>query len=217
MKAYAYSTRFLYRFAIAVAVAFLLTSTAQAQTIPLKASRWLINPKQANERSPEQDGNAVAFDFSKNQYTGYLVTATTGALHGDTLTATLNIQTAEAKPGKRVRFIPKPNGDCIAPATVRFYFQTGELYNDVRGTRWWSNQVSWELKAGVITLSVDLSPKNFSGTFGEQGSSMPDYFWHAANFPTYIGLTFGGNCHYGHGVVIKKGAARFELLEYSTR
>jgi hypothetical protein len=46
---------------------------------------------------------------------------------------------------------------------------------------------------------------------------MPDAFNNAKRHPTYIGLTLGGSCSFGHGVRVKKGQARLLVLDYRIR
>jgi len=215
---------------IAPFLLLLLVVSASAQTtIPLNASRWVIDPKRPQENKPFQEGEAIAFNFPESPYAdpfssgpwlGYLVTPWNAPLRGQTLTATFTLETDGPKNGKRVRFnyVGEAANTCESPANVRFYFQTGDLYNNNDGSRWWSNPGRWVLVKGsnLATLTVDLSPQNFTSTYGHSGGTMPSAFWNAVNHPSYVGLTFGGGCFFGHGINVFKGSAKFTLVDYST-
>jgi hypothetical protein len=227
MNTYPQSTRTIFSFAIAFVVAILLAGDTSAQSLPLKASRWLIDPGKPQQSRPFDDNGAISFDLpiseqpdpnSKGPWLGYVVLPWTQAIRGEFLTVTLNVTVAGPKHGRRIKFNYKSEAAnvCDAPASVRLYFQTSTLYNSTDGTRWWASAVSYQLSAGLVTLTVPLTPKNFSSTYGHSGDSMAPYFWHALEHPTYVGLTFGGGCFYGHGVNVSKGQARVTVLEYGS-
>lgn len=191
-------------FAVALLLAF-----------PLDPSLWLLDPQQPDQGVVFSKKGGVAFNFptvDTGSYTGNLFLPWPAPLSG-TLTATIQVVTFPAG-DKPVRFIPAP-GPCVSPAMVHLYFQTGDLYNDVDGTRWWSNPVAWTLQDGTVMLEVDLTPDNWSSTFGHPASTMPADFANTLSHPTFVGLTFGGGCSFGHGVATAKGTAQFRLLSFS--
>jgi hypothetical protein len=101
-------------------------STAHAQNVPLKASRWLVDPKLTTEASPYQDGGAIAVSFDRQ--VGYILTPWTAAINGDVLTVTLTVQTEPVKASKPVRFVaPASASGCVSPASAHIYFQTADL------------------------------------------------------------------------------------------
>jgi hypothetical protein len=211
------------RIKFSTAVAFLLlifSLTAQAQQFPLDASLWVIDPQQTDQIYPFNKGGTLAFWFpnysvTPDAFTGNLYLPWSPPLTGSAFTAQMQVDTFPTDPTKSVRFIPAYNGDCVSPAQAHVYFQTGALYNDLDGTRWWSNPVAWELQGGTVTLTVPLDPSQWSSTFGHFGTELPAQFQNALAHPTYVGITFGGNCAFGHGVQVRKGDARFRLSSFS--
>jgi hypothetical protein len=194
--------------------------SVKAQTFPLDASQWTIDPQQIDQMQPFNKNGAVAFWFpnytvNPDWFTGNLYLPWTQPLTGTSFVATIQIDTFPVDPIKAVRFVPAYNGDCISPAQAHIYFQTGSLYNDLDGTRWWSNPVAWELQNGSVTLTVSLDPSQWSSTYGHFGTELPAQFQNAIAHPTYVGITFGGNCAFGHGVQTKKGDARFKLYYFA--
>lgn len=103
---------------------------------------------------------------------------------------------------------------CVFPASVRLFFwqwggsATGE-------DRWWSNPVSYQLAPGAGTLSVPLTPDQWSDVAGQIGTEDPQGFAGALNNINFVGLTFGGGCFFGHGVSVSGGTAEFYLTGYS--
>jgi hypothetical protein len=70
---------------------------------------------------------------------------------------------------------------------------------------------------GSVTLTVPLDPSQWSSTFGHSGTQLPAEFANALQHPTYVGITFGGNCAFGHGVQVRKGDAQFRLSSLSVQ
>ena len=109
-----------------------------------------------------------------------------------------------------------PDNSCPAPASVRPYIEHSRGV-DCDFCRWWSNQVSYNLKEGSVTLTVPIEPAFWSSVWGKianQDSQTLEGFMSATRSMGQIGMTFGGGCSYGHGVSVSGGTARFTLTEY---
>lgn len=113
----------------------------------------------------------------------------------------------------------EPSNTCERPATVRPFIWarsngTGE------GDRWWSNEAAYPLAAGSATLTVPLTPdqwSNVSGKLGTTDGATRAAFDAALRDVSSLGLTFGGGCFFGHGVNTHGGTARFVLSDYRTQ
>lgn len=190
-----------------------------ATMFPLDPALWLLDPQQPDAGVVFTKHGALAFNFptvDTGAYTGNLYLPWAGPLDG-TLIAAIQVVTFPVG-DKPVRFIPAPNGDCISPARVYLYFQTGPLYDSTEGTRWWAVLDSWPLGdtgGATVVLSASLEdPSRWYSVYGHPATDVPG-FENAKAHPTYVGLTFGGNCTNGHGVATGKGTAQFRLLSYA--
>lgn len=111
-----------------------------------------------------------------------------------------------------------PSNTCTTPASARFYLERidNNYYDDFQ--RWWSNPVSFQLKAGgLTTISVPLKPDQWSSVLGARGSdnaNATNGFKATLSNPKAIGLTFGGGCFFGHGVNVSGGTARFTVTDF---
>ena len=102
------------------------------------------------------------------------------------------------------------NNTCAYTAHVRL-FMWQWLDASTGGDRWWSNPIAYELAPGTTTLTVQLSPTEWSNVNGQFGTADPRGFSDALNHLHYVGMTFGGGCFYGHGVSVNGGTAEFVL------
>jgi hypothetical protein len=117
-------------------------------------------------------------------------------------------------------YMMETGNTCATSATVRLFLErknddlTQEFY------RWWSNPTVYDLQPtpGNITLSVPLTPDQWSsvfGRFGNQNATTLKGFQDALGDLGHVGMTFGGGCFFGHGVNISGGTARFALISYT--
>jgi hypothetical protein len=106
-----------------------------------------------------------------------------------------------------------------APAYVTLMLQKQDDDYGTDFSRWWTTyQYRGELKAGEYTLTVPLDPANWSSVFGHGANTSPatlQGFHDALNNLGHVGMTFGGGCCAGHGVMVTGGTARFVLEGYS--
>ena len=100
--------------------------------------------------------------------------------------------------------------NCISPAKVRVLLMK-DMYGEYN--RWWSSEAA-ELKDGAFEILIPIEPNRWSSVYGKAGdanSSSLKGFWNTFKKKSWLGLTFGGGCFYGHGVRMSSGSARFEL------
>ncbi len=159
------------------------------------------------------NGLSFAFPASQTKPINYLAQDRTAALiEGSTLTFTVAIVATSGTPA--FRYDTEAANTCVAPATVRPYFQGLESYGDFE--RWWSNPSAIQVVSGVTAaISVPLTPDQWSSVYGAFGNSSQDANdgWHLSlNYPGKVGLSFGGGCFFGHGVYVTGGTAEFRLL-----
>lgn len=109
---------------------------------------------------------------------------------------------------------------CNPPATVRPLIMSGSDPFNVNNplARWWSNPTAFVLANGTITLSIPLTPDRWSsadGRFGNQDATTLAGFAQAISHVSALGVTFGGNGFFGHGVNLTGGGtARFRIVSY---
>jgi hypothetical protein len=113
-------------------------------------------------------------------------------------------------------FTFNPNG-CNAPAQVRLMIERSDddMINEFG--RWWAYPTTprtFPLAIGTATITVPMTPDNWSSVYGKKGTQAPAQFSDAIKHIGSVGMTFGGGCYAGHGVWIKSGHARFEFLDY---
>ena len=109
-----------------------------------------------------------------------------------------------------------PDNTCVVPAKVR-PFIWAHRDSPAEFDRWWSNPIAYELAAGSATITVSLSPDQWSsvnGKFGNADAGARAGFQSAIKAVSSLGLTFGGGCFFGHGVDVSGGTAKFVLSRY---
>ena len=136
----------------------------------------------------------------------YLTTRAGGPLRGQSITMSIEVSGSGA-----FRFRLEPGNTCPGEATVRLLIERRN--DDMRQEfhRWWSNPKAIVLAAGSHTLTIPLTPGEWSSVFGKKGDAAPEEFSAALEDAGAIGLTFGGGCFFGHGVNVTGGEATFVL------
>lgn len=187
--------------------------------ISLDSRSWTISGAfYGKSQSPTQLANGGFYlnfpDHLTGKYVGYLTTSTCSIYGASVLTATLQVLTT----GAPVFMYDSEIGNaCPSPSKVRAYFQSG---GPGEFDRWWANPISYQLAAGMVTLTVPLTPDQWSSLYGRLGNFSPEAtagFIHAQQNPQLIGFTFGGGCFFGHGVDVLGGTAQFQLLNYEAK
>lgn len=92
---------------------------------------------------------------------------------------------------------------------VQGYGVSGSTGENIQ--RWWSNPISVKLTGGDTTLTVPLTPDQWSDVDGQSGESNLSAFADAMDHAGWIGLTFGGGCSFGHGVNTAEPGVTFTL------
>lgn len=108
---------------------------------------------------------------------------------------------------------------CSIPASVRPFLWANNNGNGAHD-RWWSNPRSFPLADGSATISVPLEPgswSNVNGQFGNADSVARFNFDKALLNVSRLGVTFGGGCSFGHGINVRGGSAKFQLIEFAIR
>jgi hypothetical protein len=205
---------------------FTLAGSVVAQTnFPLDPSQWLLDPQQTDQGMVFAKKGTLAFWFpayatTPDDYAGYLLLPWTQALTGSTFSATVQVITFPAGTVP-VRFTAPYNGGCVSEGRVYIFFQTGQLYNGIEGTQWWAAADAWPIgDTGTATVIISAAlndPSRWASVYAHSGTELPAEFANAKAHPTYVGLTFGGNCANGHGLNTRKGEAQFRLVSLTVQ
>ena len=131
---------------------------------------------------------------------------------GGALTITINIVTT-GNPVFQYYVEPGNPRSNIASGAFRFLIWSGNQ-NPNDGYRWWGATELVGLSAGRKTMSIPLDPVNWSGVMGLRGNVDIANWNNAIRNVSSIGLTFGGNYFFGHGVYVTGGTARFTIEKF---
>lgn len=101
------------------------------------------------------------------------------------------------------------------PATVHLFFEQKNDDMVSANGRWWAD-ISGGYDLGsednsTISLIVPFTPDQWSNVYGEHNA---DAFYAALNNVGWIGITFGGDFFWGHGVALSGGTAQYHLLDF---
>jgi hypothetical protein len=147
------------------------------------------------------------FDFPSRNGVHYVYKPAPAIKVGQSITMRFAISGSD-KPN----FVPTEG---TATARVRLFLQQrGDTVTAQEPyKRWWSVPYV-ELHEGESTLSVAVSPDQWTSVFGQGGAEVPNEFSTAISKLGNVGFTFGGTFA-GHGVFVTGGSARFGLKEFS--
>ena len=198
-------------------------SSAEANWQPsARAEKWDIRYSPGMPEHPVQDGKGWRFSFP--QYDGalpcdprvvcpsigYITTAAVGPLRGQSIKMIVEI-TGLAK----VQYQLEPSNTCFSAPKMRLLIQrqndefTQEFY------RWWSNPKALLLIPGRHSITVPLTPDQWSSVSGKNGEFAHEEFYAALEDVGNIGMTFGGGCFFGHGVNVSGGQVMFAVREFA--
>jgi hypothetical protein len=190
-----------------VVLALLLTACDAESLLPWsqRTNDWKIaySPNMPTSMSGTK-GNWY-FDFPSQNGVHYVYKLAPAIKVGQTITmhfvitGNANFVPTEGTATARLRLFLQQRGDTLTAQ---------EPYK-----RWWSLPYV-ELGEGEFTLSVPLSPDQWTSVFGQRGAEVPNEF--NATIPNLenVGFTFGGTFA-GHGVFVTGGNARFVLKKFS--
>jgi len=205
-------------FRIVPAVAALVVSSVSWQAmdkqISLEPEAWDIRFSYDMPEHPAAEGAGWAFSFpsgsncmGKSGCPGvhYVTTKYTTPLPADsTLIISFKV---EATSDTVFNFKLKWDNTCDGPpASAHAMLERAD--DDLHGAnnRFWSNPIALRLGNGEYTMTIKLSPDQWTNVEGERSpSGFAETLEHMGN----IGLTFGGGCFFGHGVNVSGVPARF--------
>ena len=202
------------------AILFLFPTLAFAQLIlPLSASKWGIYwdnvPQPYNLFTGE-----LAFDFAQHSsglWDGYLLTGVGTKRAPAKLSGTMVITLAcISAPSVVFRWDSESgNVGCPTPANARPIIYSGLKSLVKSGSdRWWAHSIAYTLTNGTATLTIPLTPGNWSNVNGVLDVNNPTGFQACLNSVSWVGMTFGGGCFYGHGVNVEGGNAQFIISDF---
>jgi hypothetical protein len=98
------------------------------------------------------------------------------------------------------------------PATVHLFFeQQNDDLRDPNG-RWWATWSKYDLGSQdntTIRFVIPLTPDQWSNVYGQRDATS---FYAALENIGWVGLTFGGQSFFGHGVALRSGSAKYALV-----
>jgi len=101
----------------------------------------------------------------------------------------------------------------IPPATVHLFLeQKNDDLSDPNG-RWWATWSQYDLGSQdntTVTFVIPLTPDQWSNVEGQRDSTS---FYAALGNIGWVGVTFGGQYFFGHGVALFDGSAKFVLVD----
>lgn len=106
------------------------------------------------------------------------------------------------------------------PATVHLFFEQqndGDL--NAPDGRWWAASSEYTLGSQdgqTISYTIPFTPGYWSNVEGQQGIEYPQAFAASLANIGWVGMTFGGQNEYGHGVHLTSGSAKYILINYQT-
>lgn len=77
--------------------------------------------------------------------------------------------------------------------------------------RFWSNPAECELMSGTFTLTADLKPNQWQSENGKMATTNVSLFLKAIDESAYVGLTFGDDTGFAHGVWVSSTGFKFKL------
>ena len=161
-------------------------------------------------------GSHLVFDFPATGSINYLYNSQPPRVIGGALSISLQVSASDSA---IFNFMTEPFNTCPTPASVRPLIWTNRNgFGDF--DRWWANQTAYVLAPGATTMTVALTPdqwSNVNGTLGSAGAAAQAGFAAALRNVSSLGLTFGGGCFFGHGVNVPRGTATFTLLRYGVQ
>jgi len=182
----------------------------------MAAKNWDILYSIGMPRTPTAlSGTSWFFDFpdiSKGEI-DYLTQKVTGSIKASSISINMEITTTGTP---EFDYKTEPGNTCVSPANARFYIQ--RAWNNDNYVRWWSNPVAIPLVAGPNSVRVNLTPSEWTDTWGNRGDKDAESvagFNKTLESPQQIGMTFGGGCFFGHGVRVVGGTAKFIVTKFA--
>jgi len=178
----------------------------------LDPQKWFIYYSNDMLSHPSADPNgAWSFEFpgwQKGGHVNYVQTPFNATTMLHNISITFRVET------NAPQYVVREPGD-ILPATFHVFFeQQNNNLSDPNG-RWWARPSKYDLGSQdntSITFVVPLTPDQWTNVFGQQD---PNSFYAAFRNVGWIGVTFGGQRFFGHGVAVSGGSAKYVLVDIS--
>ena len=105
-----------------------------------------------------------------------------------------------------------PYQNCNAqPTTVRPIIHAYREDWNNEFARWWPRDVRYVLAPGSATLTIPLDYTAWSSVNGKVDQAQ---FKQALRNVSSLGVTFGTDCFFGHGIQVQNGSATFSVTSY---
>lgn len=184
---------------------------AAPNVVSLDPQSWYVFYSAQMPPHPSTDaGGAWSFDFPSSESGGhvnYVQTPFNVTTTPHDVTITFKVESVAPQ------YQVLDPGD-IPPATVHIFFeQQNDNLSSANG-RWWAGASQYNLGSKdntTITFSVPLTPDQWSNVDGQRNSQS---FYAALANVGWIGVTFGGQYFWGHGVALGGGSAKYVLVDF---
>jgi hypothetical protein len=183
----------------------------EPNVVSLAPQNWYIYYSEGTRSNPSADGAGTwSLEFPSSETNGhvnYVQTPfnSTTALHN--VSMTFRVDSSEAQ------YVVLDPGD-ILPATFHLFIeQKGDDLSNPNG-RWWAQTGGYNLGSHdneTITLSVPLTADQWTNVYGQYDAQE---FPNALENIGWIGVTYGGQFFWGHGVATSAGSAKFVLVDF---
>jgi len=183
---------------------------AEANVVQLTPGDWSIKYSSGMPANPSADpGAAWSFKLPSSESAGhvnYVQSPFNETIQMHSVSLTFRIESDDPT------YNVLDTGD-ILPATFHIFFeQQGDNLIEPDG-RWWATP-GYNLGSQdnqTLTITVPLTSDHWSNVNGETD---PQRFASAWQNVGWVGITFGGQYFWGHGVALSGGTARFVLVEF---
>ena len=184
---------------------------AQAGVASLNPQSWYILWAKDMPDHPATVANgAWSFSFpDQNGYVSYVQTPFDALPANAQITVTFRIDHSED-----ATFNGSVDPTAGDPATFHLFLETQNDNFLIYTNRWWAETGGFTLDSANgrdVTISVPLNWKNWSDVMGQQD---PNCFANALQNVGWVGMTFGGQNSWGHGVNMISGTATFTLIDF---
>jgi hypothetical protein len=188
-------------------------------SLSMASSQWSFRYSPGMPATPASSDGGWQFAFPNSNGVEYLTTAQHPPTASRSITASIAVETVGSP---FFEYRTEAINTCDSPAAVHLFFQRHG--DDMSGNgafefyRWWSNPVAYQLGAGSIALTGDLTdPSQWTSVFGQSGAGVNEPAFRAALADLgAVGFTFGGGCFFGHGVYVTPGTGQavFKATQY---
>lgn len=185
----------------------------------MASSHWNFRYSPGMPSTPSASDNGWQFAFPTSNGVGYLTTSQRPPTASRSISASISMETTGSP---FFEYRTEASNTCDRPAAVRLFFQRRGDNLSGQGAyefyRWWSNPIAYQLGAGAVTLTGDLTnPSQWTSVMGKDGSGDNEAAFRAAlGDLDDVGFTFGGGCFFGHGVYVTPGTGQaiFKATQY---